>query len=142
LAEDFFTPLGNILEPDEMVTGVHLPSPEAGTRGIFQKFTLGNIFDRAVVSVAVVARLEAESCRNPRVVLGAVSPQPWRVIAAERQLEGARLDASSSAKAAQVAADEAWPLERNGYKLDITRILVQRALLALASGTCAPRLPA
>jgi len=138
LVEDFFTPLGNILEPDEMVTGVHLPLPEPGSQGIFQKFTLGNVFDRAVVSVAAVARVEGGLCRSSRIVLGAVSPQPLRAALAERKLAGKRLDADSVAEAAQAAVAGVQPLKWNAYKVDIIRMLVQRALSALASGNSSP----
>ncbi len=133
MAEEFFTPQGNILGLDEMVTGVHLPAPEPGSRGFYEKLSRGNIFDPAVVSIAVVTRVEDGVCRSPRIVLGAVSPQPWRAALAERKLDGERLDASSAAKVAEAAVSNAWPLEWNGYKVDIARVLTQRAILALAS---------
>ena len=131
---DFFTPLGNVLAVDEMVTGVHLPLPEPGSRGVFQKFTQGNVFDPALVTVAVVARIEEGLCRSPRIALGAVGFKPWRMTLAERKLVGQRLDANSAAKAAQAAVADARPLGSNEYKVDIARILVQRAILTLASG--------
>lgn len=133
MAEDFFTSQGNILGPDEMVTGVHLPTPEPGYRGVFEKFSRGNVFDPAVVSIAVVVRVEGGLCSSPRIVLGAVSPEPWRAALAERKLAGERLDANSASKIAQAVLADAWPLSSNGYKVDITRVLVQRAILALAS---------
>ena len=133
IAEEFFAPHGNVLAQDEMVTGVRLPAPESGSRGVFEKFSRGNVFDPAVVSIAVVARVEDGLCRSARIVLGAVSPQPWRAALAERKLTGERLDAGSAAKAAQAAVADAWPLMCNGYKVDITRVLTRRAILALGS---------
>lgn len=132
-AEEFFTPQGIVLRPDEMVTGVHLPAPEPGSRGVFEKFSRGNVFDPAVASVAVVARVEDGVCRSARIVLGAVSPQPWRAALAERKLTGERVDASSAPKVAQAAVADAWPLVWNGYKVDIARVLTRRAILALAA---------
>ena len=132
-AEDFFTPQGNVLEPGEMVTGVHVPAPEPGYRGVFEKFSRGNIFDPAVASIAVVARVEDGLCRSARIVLGAVSPQPWRAALAERKLAGERIDAGSAARVAEAAVSDAWPLLWNGYKVDITRVLTRRAILALAA---------
>ena len=130
--EDFFAPQGNVLQPDEMVTAVRLPLPEPGARGVFEKFTQGNIFDPAVVSVAVVARQDNGVCRSARIALGAVSPQPWRPVQAERILAGERLDARSAAMAAQAVVADAWPLGCNGYKVDMTRVLMKRAIVALA----------
>lgn len=137
-AEEFFTPRGNVLGPDEMVTGVHLPAPEAGVRGIYEKFSRGNVFDPAVASIAVVAQVQDGVCHDARIVLGAVSPQPWRAALAERKLDGKRLDASSAAKVAQAAVADAWPLEWNGYKVDVARILTKRAILALAADNSKP----
>lgn len=136
--KDFFTPLGNVLAPDEMVTAVHLPLAEPGSRGVFQKLTQGNIFDPALVTVAVVARLNDGLCRSPRITLGAVGFKPWRVAPAERKLAGQKLDAGSAARAAQAAVADARPLGCNEYKVDIARILVQRAILALASEDSKP----
>lgn len=133
IAEEFFTPHGNVLAPDEMVTGVHLPAREPGSRGVFEKFSRGNVFDPAVVSIAVVARVDDGLCRSARIVLGAVSPQPWRAALAERKLAGERFDAGSAARVAQAAVADAWPLAWNGYKVDITRVLTRRAILALAA---------
>ena len=132
MAEEFFTPRGNVLAQDEMVTGVHLPAPEPGSRGVFEKFSRGNVFDPAVASIAVVARVEDGLCRSARIVLGAVSPQPWRAALAERKLAGERFDAGTAARVAQAAVSDAWPLVCNGYKVDITRVLTRRAILALA----------
>ncbi len=138
MAEEFFSPQGNVLGPDEMVTGVHLPRPEPGARGVFEKFSRGNVFDPAVVSIAVVAQVEEGVCRSARIVLGAVSPQPWRAALAERKLAGERFDAGSAARVAQAAVSDAWPLVWNGYKVDMTRVLTRRAILALASEDSKP----
>lgn len=121
-----------MLEPGEMVTGVHIPAPEPGFRGVFEKFSRGNVFDPAVVSIAVVVQVEDGWCRSARIVLGAVSPQPWRAALAERKLAGERFDAGSAARVAEAAVSDAWPLLWNGYKVDITRVLARRAILALA----------
>lgn len=136
--EDFFTPRGNVLESGEMVTGVHVPAPAPRSRGIFEKFSRGNIFDPAVASIAVVAQVEDGLCRSARIVLGAVSPQPWRAARAERKLAGETINAGSAARVAEAAVSDAWPLVWNGYKVDITRVLTRRAILALAAEDSIP----
>ncbi|MFZ5646881.1 MAG: FAD binding domain-containing protein, partial [Bacillota bacterium] len=37
---EFYTPLGNVLAPDEMITAVHIPKPSPAARQTFIKFTL------------------------------------------------------------------------------------------------------
>ncbi len=133
--EDFFSADGNVLQADEMVTGVRIPWPEVHARGVFEKFTQGSIFDPTVVSVAAVVQEDGGVCRSARIALGAVSFRPWRAVHAERALVDQRLDAASAAKAAQGTVNDAWPLAGNGYKVDITRVLVRRAILALSSAS-------
>ncbi|MBI2828544.1 MAG: FAD binding domain-containing protein [Acidobacteria bacterium] len=130
--EDFFTARGNVLAQDEMVTGVHLPFPESGSLGVFEKFTQASLFDPAVASIAVVLRRDHGVCGSARIAFGAVSPAPWRSLRAEGKLAGERLGAASAGRAAEAAVSEAWPLECNGYKVDIVRVLMRRAVLALA----------
>ncbi len=130
---EFFTPLGNVLEPDEVVTEVQIPHLEPGSRGVFLKFTPGNIFDRAIVSVAVAAELPDGLCRKVSIVLGAVSPAPWRAVQAEQVLTGESINEAVAARAAQAAVEGAAPLSMNAHKVDIAKALVKRAILGMAS---------
>ena len=128
---EFFTPLGNILRPDEVLTEVQIPFLEPGCRSVFMKFGLGNIFGPPIVSVAVVAKLEGKLCSRARVVLGAVSSLPWRAVRAEQVLVGDRIDEGSAESVAQAAVEDASPLSMNAYKVDIVRALVKRAILGI-----------
>lgn len=128
---EFFTPLGNILGPDELLTEVQIPFPEPGSRGVFMKFGLGNIFGPPIVTVAVVAELQDKLCNGARIVLGAVSPLPWRAAKAEQVLVGERIDEGSAENVAQAAVEDASPLSMNAYKVDIVKGLVRRAILRI-----------
>lgn len=128
---EFFTPLGNILGPDELLTEVQIPFPEPGSRGVFMKFGLGNIFGPPIVTVAVVAELQDKLCKSARIVLGAVSPLPWRAVKAEQGIVGERIDEGSAESAAQTAVEDASPLSMNAYKVDIAKALVKRAILRI-----------
>lgn len=130
--EEFFTPLGNTLGTDEMITEVQIPIPEPDSRGIFLKFGLGNIFGRTIASVAVMVRVDKEVCRSARIVLGGVSPVPWRTIRAERILVGKRITSDIAESAARVAIEGATPLSMNAYKVDIVKTLLKRAVLGIA----------
>ncbi|HSR07611.1 MAG TPA: hypothetical protein VLM42_10700, partial [Bryobacteraceae bacterium] len=87
----------------------------------------------AVVSAAVVLEMDKDVCRSARVVLGGVAPIPWRVPAAERLLAGQRITSELAAKAAEIALAGATPLAKNAYKVPLTREIVQRTVLSLAT---------
>ena len=85
--------------------------------------------DFALVSVAAVVNVEKGVCKDARIILGAVAPEPLRATAAEAFLKGKSLDEATARKAGELALQGASPLGMNAYKLDITRTLVKRALL-------------
>jgi len=130
--EKFFTRLGNILRPDEIITEIQIPIPEPNSISAFLKFGVPNKFSPAIAGVAVVARIQNNLCQNASIVLGAVSPVPWRATAAEEMLVRKRITRERAESAAQVATAGITPLSMNGYKADIVRTLVKRAILEMA----------
>src|SRR2546430_17598636 len=89
----------------------------------------------ALVSVAAAAKIERGVARDVRVVMGGVAPVPWRVIAAEKGLEGSTLDDASCADAADRLLAGATPLRDNGYKGTLARGVVRRGLGSLTAVT-------
>ncbi len=124
--QDFFNPLGNALEPGEIITGIRVPKPPAQARQQYLKFTLRKPVDFAVVSVAVLLVTEGELCSEARIVLGAVAPGPLRRPEAEKALQGRKLDETALKEAAELAVKGAKPLSKNAYKIEITKTLVHR----------------
>jgi xanthine dehydrogenase YagS FAD-binding subunit len=86
-----------------------------------------------VVSAAIVLDMDKEVCRAARIVLGGVAPIPWRVPEAERLLAGQRLTAKLAAQVAEAALAGATPLPKNAYKVPMTKAVVRRTVLELAS---------
>ncbi|MDP2917143.1 MAG: xanthine dehydrogenase family protein subunit M [Dehalococcoidia bacterium] len=127
--DELYTCLGTVLEPAELVTEIQVPAPESGTKQRFLKFRVRNAIDYAIVSVAVVVKSDRETVRDARIVLGGVSAEPYRVLKAEEVLKGERLSESVAAEAARIALNDAQPLSKNGYKVQIAETLVKRALL-------------
>lgn len=129
---DFFTPMGHVLDPGELLTQVSIPVPPAGSHQGFRKFTVRKPVDFAVVSVAALVACEEGVCRDARIALGGVAPGPLRAAAAEQCLVGRRLGAESIARAAELILADARPLSMNAYKIDIARSLVRDLLHSLA----------
>ena len=71
--------------------------------------------------------------RDVRLIMGGVAPVPWRVVAAEKGLEGSELDDASCADAADRMLAGATPLRDSGYKVTLARELVRRALRSLVA---------
>jgi xanthine dehydrogenase YagS FAD-binding subunit len=132
--EDFFElPLDNIrrehiLEPNQLITAIKLPPLAPGTKSTYLKFREKQSLDFAIVSVAAVLQMEGKVCKKASIVLGGVAPMPWRAVATEAELNGKILTADVIAKAANAAVDKAMPMKQNAYKIQLTKVMVRRAL--------------
>ena len=89
----------------------------------------------AVVRVAVVLDMENKICQSAPLVLGGVAPIPWRLPNVEQLLAGQRVTPELAAKAGEAAIVGAQKLSKNGYKLPMTKALVRRTVLGLATRT-------
>jgi NADPH-dependent glutamate synthase beta subunit-like oxidoreductase/CO/xanthine dehydrogenase FAD-binding subunit len=131
-AQDFFSAsatCSNVLEPDELIKEIVIPKPPAGARQKYEKFTLRKPIDFAVVSVASVLTVQNGVCKDARLVLGAVAPEPLRLKETEDVLRGRIIDDATATEAAQAAVKSAIPLAMNDYKVEITKALVKKAIL-------------
>jgi xanthine dehydrogenase YagS FAD-binding subunit len=129
--DEFFTSLGNVLQADELLTGIELPNPAAGARQAFFKFTVRKPVDFAIASVAAVGTLHKGICQEVKIALGAVAPTPLRALEAEELIRGKAVGEKRIKDAAGVAVKKAKPMRMNAYKVEITRTLVERALRAI-----------
>ena len=123
------------LEDNEIVTAVELPK-----RGFAEHHTYLKIRDRlsyafALVSVAVGLELEGDTIKEARLALGGVAHKPWRHPAAETALRGQTASQSTFARAADILLRDAKGYEHNGFKIDLARRAIVRALMQAAAGT-------
>ena len=122
----------NVLAKGEVVREVRLPAPRKGDRSAYVKFMERGAWDFAVASAAVKLTLAGSSIADARIVCGGVAPVPWRLKAAEEALRGRSASESAASSAAAKAAVDARPLAENGYKVDIFKAVVARAIVAAA----------
>jgi xanthine dehydrogenase YagS FAD-binding subunit len=123
----------NVLANDELLTAVELPASRNGARSTYQKLLDREAWTHAVVSAAVVVELDQQICRGARIVLGGVAPIPWRLPKVEAMLAGHRITPELATQAGEAAVEGARPLAKNGYKVPLTKALVRRTLLSLAT---------
>ncbi|HZE73172.1 MAG TPA: xanthine dehydrogenase family protein subunit M [Pyrinomonadaceae bacterium] len=123
----------NVLKNDEIITQVMVPASGLARRSTYLKFKERDSLDFALASVAAAVELQPnKTVKDARIVLGGVAPIPWRVPAAEKFIIGKKLNEEVLAETARLALADAKPLEKNAYKVPLTRTLVRRALAKVA----------
>lgn len=129
---DFYSPLGNTLAPGELIVEIQIPNPTEKSFQQFLKYTVRKPVDFAIVSVAALVTMDNGVCSDSRIVLGAVAPGPLRAVGAEQNINGQKLDTAILEETAELAVKGAKPLSMNGYKVEIAKTLVARALSGCA----------
>jgi xanthine dehydrogenase YagS FAD-binding subunit len=112
----------------ELIVAVEVPRSAAARRSGYLKVRDRASFEFAVVSVAVAMEVEGDMIRSARLAAGGVGTVPWRLLASEAALAGARAEHPAFDTAAAHAADGAEPLSHNGFKIELLRRAVRRAL--------------
>lgn len=120
------------LRDDELIVGIQVPAPAAGTRGAYLKQGEKESFDWPVADAAVVLEMDGRSVRRASIVMGAAAAVPRRASAAEAFLAGKRISDSVAKEAARLALDGATPLSKNAYKVPLYRTVVARTILEAA----------
>lgn len=109
-----------VLKAGDVIERITVPGSYAGARQVFMKATQRAEWDFALVSVAVVW---PKGRAVPRLVLGGVAPQPWKVEIGEwGQGKG------WAERVAEAAVAGAQPLSQNAYKVELARNLIREAL--------------
>lgn len=119
------------LKPNEILTEVIVPHVRGASTAVYdvlQKQAL----DWPLASAAVVLRMEGDKVKSARVVLGQVAPVPWPSPEAEKTLDGKAVNAGVAGDAGKAALGQATPLSKNGYKVQLARVAVKRAVLRAA----------
>jgi xanthine dehydrogenase YagS FAD-binding subunit len=78
--------------------------------------------------------MDGDTVSAARVVLGYVAPVPWISPEAEQALVGKKLNEETAKSAAEAALKNATPLSHNGYKVQLAKVALKRAILK-AGGT-------
>ena len=130
--EEFFVDYyETALEPDEILTSVHVPPP-AGTAWSHIKFTPRSEEDFATVGVAVTMSGEGSRCDDVRIALNSVGPTIFRAHAAEDLLRGRDITPERVEEAGAAAAEASDPIEdvrgTSDYKRDLVAVFVRRAV--------------
>jgi xanthine dehydrogenase YagS FAD-binding subunit len=132
--DEFFLLPGNtphretVLQPGELITFVTLPPPSAGNKSVYLKLRDRASYEFALASAAIVANVLQGKITRIRIALGGVGTKPWRSLEAERALDGKSADETQFRAAAEAALREARPQSENGFKVELAKRCLVRAL--------------
>ena len=102
----------------------------AGQKFYFEKVADRNVWDFALVSIAVAMSMDGDTIGESRFVCGGVACTPHRLRNVENAARGKSLSDESADAVAAMASAGARPLNANQYKLPLMENLVRRAMRA------------
>jgi xanthine dehydrogenase YagS FAD-binding subunit len=120
------------IEPGELITYVTLPKSAFAARSTYVKLRDRASYEFALASAAVALDLNGGNIRAARVALGGVATKPWRSHEAEQALTGAQANEQIFRSAAEAALNSAKPLRYNGFKIELAKMALVRALNQVA----------
>lgn len=122
------------LEPGELISAVILPPVSFAKSGVYLKIRDRTSYSFALISVAAAVEIVGEHIQNVRLAMGGVAHKPWRATEAEKFLIGQPVDVAIFTQAANIALEGAKPLAHNGYKVELAKRAIRRALTVSAQG--------
>jgi xanthine dehydrogenase YagS FAD-binding subunit len=120
------------LHPNEIVTEIVIPSASASMKNATYEVRQKEALDWPLATASVALKMSGGKVAGARIVMGHVAPTPWGAAAGEKSLVGKSIDEASAEHAAAAAVEGAQPLSQNGYKVQLAKVAVKRALLAAA----------
>jgi len=123
--------LETTLEHGELIAEVRIPV-QGARRAAYLKCTTRSADDWPALGVAVVLDAEGAAVRDSRIVIGAATDTPARLVNAEKVLRDARVDDAVLRRAGEAAAAEVAVIgDQHGsaaYKRELVRVYVARAV--------------
>jgi len=116
------------LQPNEIVSEIILP-PAASNRAAHYEVRQKQAFDWPLALAAVSLTMNGSTIQSARIVLGYVAPKPWISREASEALAGKSISEEVAKGAADAALRDAKPLSLNGYKVQLARVALKRAIL-------------
>jgi xanthine dehydrogenase YagS FAD-binding subunit len=122
-----------VLRQGEMITAVDVPALPWARRSHYRKVRDRASYAFALASAAVALDLDGARIRGARVALGGVGTKPWRSHEAERALAGQPATPAAFRAAAEEALRVARAYQENGFKIELAKRTLVRALTTVAA---------
>ncbi len=108
-----------VLTPGEIITHITIPPPPPGLYTAYRKVRARRAWDFALAGVALALVKDGARITKAGVVLSGAAPVPWRCTKTEQLLTGATLSEPTIEKSVRAAIEDAQPLSKNDYKVDL-----------------------
>ncbi|MEO8033172.1 MAG: xanthine dehydrogenase family protein subunit M [Acidobacteriota bacterium] len=122
------------LAHDELITSLFVPAAAHAVRSYYLKVRDRASYEFALTSAAVGLDLDGMTIRSARLALGGVGTKPWRSREAESVLTGKSASDALFREAAEAALRDAKPQRQNGFKVELAKRTIVRALQQVAGG--------
>lgn len=135
---DFHVPYGEnpskltVLKPGEMITSIDVPGGPLASNSYYLKVRERASYAFALASAAVGLAMDGETITDAAVALGGVGTKPWPSPEAEAALKGKPATAETFKAAADAAMKGAKPQTHNGFKVELAKRTLVRALSQVA----------
>jgi xanthine dehydrogenase YagS FAD-binding subunit len=117
-----------VLEHGELIVAVDLPVSNFGKRSHYLKVRDRASYAFAMTSVAAALDIQNGIIRSARIALGGVGTKPWRAEEVEKVLLNKPANQATFQAAADAAIAKAKPQKYNGFKVELTKRTIVKAL--------------
>ena len=120
------------IEQGEILTSIFVPLPPPSSGVSYKHISARGKVDISAVGVSAMVIMSGETCKEGKIVLGAVAPVPLRAIKTEKLIKGKKLTGELIERAGVQAADESRPITdvraTAEYRKKMVYVLTKRAL--------------
>ncbi len=117
-----------VLEPGDLIVNVELPELPFAKKSRYIKVRDRMSYEFALASAAAALDVQDGTIRDARLALGGIATRPWRAHEAEKILKGAKAESATFEKAADAELKAAQPSTFNGFKIELAKRTIVRAL--------------
>jgi xanthine dehydrogenase YagS FAD-binding subunit len=117
-----------VLQHGELIVAVDLPASPFAARSHYLKVRDRASYAFAIISVAAALDIQNGIIRSARIALGGVGTKPWRAYDAENALLNQPANEATFQAAANTAIAGAKPQKYNGFKVELTKCSIVKAL--------------
>lgn len=117
-----------VLQHGELIIAVDLPASPNASRSHYLKVRDRASYAFAMASVAAALDIQNGIIRSARIALGGVGTKPWRAYDAEKALLNQPANQAAFQAAANAAVAGAKPQKYNGFKVELAKRTIVKAL--------------
>jgi len=116
------------LSPGELIISVELPELPFVSKSCYVKVRDRASYEFALASAAAALNVKDGVVVDARLALGGIATKPWRAREAERVLKGAKAELATFETAADAELKSARACRFNGFKIELAKRTIVRAL--------------